>query len=129
MQYLLDTVTVVRHFSGSGKIGRKAADILDMIETREDLLIVSAISLMEILYLSEKNRIAIDLAGTLESIESSPKYAMVDLNVDILRVAETILFGELHDRLILATAKWLEIPILSSDTAFEGVRGVDVIWK
>nr|VFK79762.1 MAG: Predicted nucleic acid-binding protein, contains PIN domain [Candidatus Kentron sp. SD] len=129
MQYLLDTVTIVRHFSGNGRIGRKAAGILDMIETRNDLLIVSVISLMEILYLSEKNRIAIDLGQTLEWIEASPKYAMVDLNADILRVAQTISFGELHDRLILATTKWLGIPILSSDKAFENVQGIQVIWK
>jgi len=60
MQYVLDTVTVVRHFSGNGKIGQGAADILDGIETRDDLLIISIISLMEILYLSEKNRIDMD---------------------------------------------------------------------
>nr|VFJ58594.1 MAG: Predicted nucleic acid-binding protein, contains PIN domain [Candidatus Kentron sp. DK]VFJ59820.1 MAG: Predicted nucleic acid-binding protein, contains PIN domain [Candidatus Kentron sp. DK] len=129
MQYLLDTVTIVRHFSGHGKIGRKAADILDVVEVRSDLLLISVISLMEILYLSEKNRISIDLPKTLEWIESSPKYAMVDLNADILRVARTISFGELHDRLILATAKWLDVPILSSDGAFKDVRGITVIWE
>nr|VFJ43886.1 MAG: hypothetical protein BECKFW1821A_GA0114235_100564 [Candidatus Kentron sp. FW] len=42
MQYLLDTVTIVRHFSGHGKIGRKAVDILDLIESRNDLLFISA---------------------------------------------------------------------------------------
>jgi len=62
MQYLLDTVTIVRHFSGNGKIGHEAADILDTVDARNDLLIISVISLMEILYISEKNRIAIDLA-------------------------------------------------------------------
>nr|VFJ72073.1 MAG: hypothetical protein BECKFW1821C_GA0114237_10312 [Candidatus Kentron sp. FW] len=70
-----------------------------------------------------------DLAGTLESIESLSKYVIADLNTDILRVAETILFGELHDRLILATAKWLDIPVLSSDMAFKTVPGIHVIWK
>ncbi|MCP4700186.1 MAG: hypothetical protein GY862_25535 [Gammaproteobacteria bacterium] len=34
MQYLLDTVTVVRHFSGKGKIGSAAALILDAIEAQ-----------------------------------------------------------------------------------------------
>ncbi|CAK8710542.1 hypothetical protein GKODMF_00690 [Candidatus Electrothrix gigas] len=29
MRYLLDTVALVRHFAGSGKIGKKAARLLD----------------------------------------------------------------------------------------------------
>jgi len=44
MQYLLDTVTLVRHFTGKGKIGEKAAHILDGIETSDDYFFVSVIS-------------------------------------------------------------------------------------
>nr|VFJ43890.1 MAG: hypothetical protein BECKFW1821A_GA0114235_100565 [Candidatus Kentron sp. FW] len=84
---------------------------------------------MEILYLSEKRRIAIDLAMTLRWIESPPRYAIVDLNTDILRATETISFEELHDRLILATAKWLDVPILSNDKAFKNVQGIHAIWE
>lgn len=129
MQYLLDTVTIVRHFSGRGRIGRTAAHILDTIEERDDLLVISVISLMEIMYLAERNRITIDLSETLERIESSSKYMIVNLSPEILRVAETIDFYELHDRLILATARWLDIPVISSDEAFEAVPGIDVIWE
>ena len=128
MQYLLDTVTIVRHFSGRGRIGRTAAHILDTIEERDDLLVISVISLMEIMYLAERNRITINLTETLERIESSSKYVIIDLSPEILRVAETIDFYELHDRLLLATARWLDIPIMSSDEAFEDVPGIDVIW-
>ena len=64
MEYLLDTVTVVRHFSEVGKIGKKARDILNNLENQ---FIISVISLMEIMYLSEKNRIDIALTETLNS--------------------------------------------------------------
>jgi len=100
MKYLLDTVAVVRHLSGQGKMGRKAATILDHIQTREDKLLISAVSLMEILYLAEKHRIPISLPQTLDLIESSDKYEVIDLNPAILRVAMDITFPELHDRLI-----------------------------
>lgn len=128
MKYLLDTVAVVRHLSGQGKMGRKAATILDHIQTREDKLLISAVSLMEILYLAEKHKIPISLPPTLDLIESSDKYEVIDLNPAILRVAMDITFPELHDRLILATAKWLEIPIISSDQLFKGVPGISVLW-
>ena len=129
MQYLLDTVAIVRHFSGKGKIGRAAALILDTIERRDDLLLISTVSLMEIMYLAERHRITISLHETLSRIEASSKYAAINLSPEILQVAETITFPELHDRLILATARWLDVPIISSDEAFETVPGITVIWK
>ena len=129
-QFLLDTVAIVRHFSGQGKIGKKAAHILKTLdETDDNLLIISIISLMEIMYLAEKNRIDINLQETLDIIELSAKYTIIDLTPKILTVAETIDFHELHDRLILATAKWLEIKIISSDSKFSQVEGIEVIWN
>ena len=53
---------------------------------------------------------------------------IINLVPEILRVAQTIQFYELHDRLILATAKWLDIPVISSDSKFENVAGIRVIW-
>jgi len=128
MQYLLDTVALVRHFSGKGKIGKKAAHILNTLDDTENSLVVSVISLMEIMHLAEKNRVGINLQETLELIESSAKYTIIDLTPKILTIAETIDFYELHDRLILATAKWLEIEIISSDSKFSKVEGIEAIW-
>ncbi len=54
---------------------------------------------------------------------------IINLNTEILRVAETMDFPELHDRLILAAAKWLAVPVISSDRAFVGVPGIDVIRR
>ncbi|EFK11435.1 PIN domain protein [delta proteobacterium NaphS2] len=126
MQYLLDTVTVVRHFSAMGKIGEEARKILN---SSESSFIISVISLMEIMYLAEKKRIAISLRDTFAQIESSSLYSTIDLTPEILKTAEVTAFGELHDRLILSTAKWLEIPIISSDKGFQGIEGIQVVWN
>lgn len=128
MQYLLDTVTVVRHFTGSGLIGMAAGKILDAAERRDDLLAISVVSLMEILYLSEKNRIALSLSDAIRQIDNSANYLIINLTPEILEVASSLNFYELHDRLILATAQWLGAPVLSSDQAFHTVPGIQVIW-
>lgn len=128
MIILLDTVAVVRHFSGEGRVGRKAAGIFENIEIGNDLCLISAVSLMEILYLSEKHRIPVNLTDTLREIQASESYAIVDLNAEILKVAESLDFRELHDRLILATARWFEVPVLSSDREFRQVEGIEIIW-
>ena len=126
MQYLLDTVTIIRHFSEIGKLGKKAQEILD---NEDNAFVISVVSLMEILYLSEKRRIKIDLIETLNRIELSSLYQIADLTSDILKVANDLHFHELHDRLILATAKWLDIPIISSDEKFKSVDGIKVFWN
>lgn len=129
MNYLLDTVTLVRHFTEQGKIGKQAASILDGIEKNTtDKFSISVVSLMEVMYLAEKKRISIDLQQTLNLINTSNRYNIVNLTAEILITAETIDFYELHDRLILATAKWMDIPVISSDSLFPQVSGITVIW-
>ncbi|RLG30226.1 hypothetical protein DRN98_07545 [Methanosarcinales archaeon] len=125
MQYLLDTVTVIRHFSDSGKIGKKAKKILN---SSQNLFFISVISLMEILYLSEKRRININLRETLYKIEQSSLYTIIDLTPDILKEAEGLNFPDLHDRLILSSTKWLGIPIISSDKQFRKLKTIEVVW-
>ncbi|WPD22223.1 MAG: hypothetical protein SD837_18725 [Candidatus Electrothrix scaldis] len=70
MRYLLDTVALVRHFTDSGKIGKKAARLLDTVGENEHEFVISVISLMEVMCLAEKNRIKINLSETLDQIES-----------------------------------------------------------
>lgn len=126
MQYLLDTVTIVRHFAEYGRLGSSAKEILT--NSADNIFYISVVSLMEILYLSEKRRIPISLSDTLEEINSSSLYFTVNLTSEILKVAETISFYELHDRLILATAKWMGIPIISSDVRFKEISDLELIW-
>ena len=127
MTYLLDTVTLIRHFTETGTIGKSAKKILDS-EDQYDF-VVSVISLMEIMYLAEKHRINISLSQTINQLNNSLLYKIVDLNPEIILVANSIDFFELHDRLILATTKWLDIPIISSDRKFDDVPEIKVIWK
>ncbi len=128
MIYLLDTVTIVRYFSGKGTIGKSALKILKNFESSDYELAISVISLMEIMYLSEKKRIEIDLFDTISLLLDTDGYRIIELNSEIIKTASSIDFYELHDRMILATAKWLDIPILSSDKKFLDIAGIEIIW-
>lgn len=128
MDYLLDTVAIIRHFSGHGRIGRKAKTIIEEAEGGKHLLLLSVVSLFEIMYLAEKNRIAISLPNTLSLIHQKPCYQVAELSADIVVAASKIKFYELHDRLILATAKHLNLDILSSDLRFDELENFKRIW-
>lgn len=128
MTYLADTVTVIRHFSETGRIGKKAKTILDAADQGKHHIYISVISMVEIMYLSEKKRIRIDLAETQAMIRDSTNYSIVDLTPDIVSHAQEIKFPELHDRLIIATASYLKSSILTSDKKIREIDNVEVIW-
>lgn len=128
MKFLLDTNAIIRHFTGVGRIGAKAKRIIKQAENYQHELVVSIISLMEIIYLAEKHKIPINLEETINAINSKSCYSIIDFNVEILKVSKTVQFYELHDRLILATSKYLKIPIISSDNKFIDLKEFEVIW-
>lgn len=128
MQYLLDTNAVIRHFAQLPSLGKEAKKIIESAEKNQNTLLVSVITLMEILYLAEKKRIPVSLLETVKLIQTHPAYIVIDLTVDIVLEAEKVDFYELHDRMILATAKYLSIPIISSDEKFLEVPDLKVIW-
>ena len=129
MDYLADTITIIRYFSKTGEIGNKAKSILDATDKGEHHLFVSVISLIEIMYLAEKRRIKVNLHETIENINNSINYSIVELTPQIVMTAEATFFPELHDRLIIATAKYLKIPILTGDKEILKTNAVSTIWK
>jgi PIN domain nuclease of toxin-antitoxin system len=128
VQYLLDTNAIIRHFTQISKLGKNAKRIIMEGEKNKHRLFVSIISLMEIMYLAEKERIPMNLDEILDALNSKKCYSLVDFNLDVLKEAGNIQFYELHDRLILATAKLLGAPVISSDRKFEIVENIEVIW-
>lgn len=129
MEYLLDTVTLIRYLTDSGEIPPNVKDLFEKAEQEEVKFFISTISFMEILYLSEKNRIPISLEDVIEKVRSSTLYNVISMTADIVMTAKDIEFYELHDRMILATAKYLDVPVISPDKKFLAVGSVDVIWK
>jgi len=128
MEYLIDTVTFVRYLTKKGKIPQGVKKIFQQANTGQCTLAVSSITLMEILYLGEKNRINTTVEKTIKEISASSIYRIINLSPEIILTAKSIKFYELHDRMILATAKFLDVPVISPDKKFKSVNGIKTIW-
>lgn len=128
MEYLADTVAIVRHFSKCGHIGREAKSILKNADEGKNMIWISIISIVEIMYLADRNRIPLNLKQIKMKLEGLDNYKIIDLDTDIVEVADLIKGLELHDRLITASAKYLDIPILTTDKGINESKEVDVIW-
>ncbi len=129
MQYLADTVAIIRHFANVGKIGKAAKLILQDADSGKNIILISIISIVEILYLSELNKIPLDFEDVRRKLLPLDNYRIVDLDFDIVETAKTVQGLELHDRLIVSTSLSLNVPILTSDQIIKDSGQVDVIWK
>lgn len=129
MELLADTVAIIRHFAKFGNIGVKAKEVLQNADNGEASIFISIISIVEVMYLFEVNKIPIGLADIQQCLEGFDNYKIVDLDFDIVTIAEKIKGMELHDRLIVATARYLNVPILTSDEEIKNSVIVKVIWN
>ena len=129
MQYLADTVAIIRHFANVGKIGKAAKLILQDADSGKNTILISIISIVEILYLSERNKIPLDFEDVRRKLLPLDNFRIVDLDFDIVETAKTVQGLELHDRLIVSTSLSLNVPILTSDQIIKDSGQVDVIWK
>jgi len=128
MECLADTIAIIRYFSELEPLGRKAKEVLEGADKGENVIWISIISVVEIMYLAEKNRIPLDLEELMEVLEKTNNYIVVDLDLEIVNVASKISGMDLHDRLIVATAKYLEVPIISNDKVIRNSGIIDIIW-
>jgi len=71
--------------------------------------------MFEILYLFEKSRIPVSIFD-IENLLESRNYQFEPLSFGIIKTASKIIdIPELHDRLIAATARHLDVPIITND--------------
>ena len=129
MEYLADTVAIIRHFARCGHIGKQAKTILEGADKGENIVWISIIGIVEIMYLAERNRIPLNLSETQARLAGLENYRIINLDFDIVEVASAIGELELHDRLIVASAKYLGTPILTNDKDIRDVGIINVIWN
>lgn len=129
MEYLADTVAIVRHLRGHPALGPQAAQILQDADVGRHHVYLSAITLMEVLYLSEAKKVNVRLDELIGRVSGSVNYEIVPVNADVvLAAAEVDDVPELHDHIIVGTAKWLGVPLLTGDEIIRKSSHVRTIW-
>ena len=125
--YVTDTQALVKFTMGKKVINDKAHQAFLSADKGKNTIIIPAVVLMEVLYLFEKHRIDIGLFQT-EDLLKSQNYQFEPLSLDILKTASEITdIPELHDRLIAATARYLDIPIITNDPVIRKSKFVKIL--
>ncbi len=101
-----DTHALIWYVCDPDKLSTLALNALDRAINTGNLIYISAISLVEIVYLVEKNR------NISEKIKQIDRTTVPDM----------------PDRIIAATALSLDIPLVSCDSKIQNLTSVSVIW-
>lgn len=129
MEYLADTVAIVRHLRRHPALGREAAKILHEADQGLHTIYISAITLMEVLYLSEAGRIDLPLTELTVAVSRSRNYKVLPVDSDVTLAAVGIGdVPDLHDRIVVASARYLGVPILTGDKVIAASEHAQTLW-
>ena len=127
-EYVADTVALVLYLE-KRKSGAIAEQIFDSAENSATIIYIPAMVFAEILYLSEKKRITATLTDALDLLKNSPNFKEIPMNGEIIKSAAQITdIPELHDRIISASARLLNLELITNDAKIQNSNFVRTIW-
>lgn len=127
-----DTHALIWYLADSPRLGKKASQVFEQCDRGEAIVFIPTISLVEIVYLKERNRISPELTQKLTTAlsQGGSGLAIFDLTsavVDVLAKIGKDQVPEMPDRIIAATALYLDLPLMSRDHRMP-LSGVQLIW-
>jgi len=128
-KYVTDTMAYVLYLE-KRKMPETVKSIFLNAESGEIQIIVPAIVIAEIGYLSEKKRIDLSLIDVSNHLNSSINFSSEPLSLSIIEASYSINdIPELHDRLIAGTAKYLDKTLITNDPVIAQSKFVKTLWK
>lgn len=132
-RWVTDTHALLWHLYEDKKLSARAKDIFTRADTGDYQIIIPAIVLVEIIYLAEKGRIAVNAVNHILTLLQSGagNYVVADLNLSvatILRTVDRSLVPDMPDRIIAATALHLNLPLLTYDGQISSLPSLSIVW-
>lgn len=133
MTVIADTHTFIWYLRGSDKLSQTALALLDQTMQDGNLIYIASISLIEISYLVERNRIPEAAFEQLNQALTDPNTSFRAVPLD-LAIAQTIrqidraTVPEMPDRIIAATALYLNLPLITCDHKIQALQNIQTVW-
>lgn len=114
------------------RLSSAALNALNNAAQTGDQIAVSSITLVEVAYLSEKNRIPANSFNLIARLLSQPGSMLTEIPIDqfvadSLRQVSRSQIPEMTDRIIAATAFMLSVPVISRDSKIQA-SSIATIW-
>ena len=127
-----DTHAVIWYLYADGRLSANARNAIERVAASGDQVAFSAITLVEIVYLTEKGRIQPDTYARLLSAIGGQDAVLAVVPLDetvagYLHQVERDQVPDMPDRIIAATALTLGVPVISRDSKIR-LSSVATIW-
>lgn len=128
MDFITDTHSLVWYFTEDTRLSKKAIKAFEGT-IKEGTVVVPAVVLAEIMYISKRGKIALTFEETLKKIEEYENFDIAPLDINILKTADRIETDmEMHDKLIVATALYYKARLITRDEQIKKAGIVPVVW-
>lgn len=127
-----DTHTAVWYLANDPRLSRSALAFVERIRMLGHEVAVSSISLVELVYLEERGRVASGTVQELKALLDDPGTVLTEVGVNgdiamaLARVSRDQV-PDMPDRIIAATAVYLGVPVLSRDGRIRA-SGILTVW-
>jgi PIN domain nuclease of toxin-antitoxin system len=115
MIYVLDTHVLIWYFIGSKRLKRKLKEKIEEVRNVGGRLLVPMIVLAEALAIAEKGKVEFDFHDMYQLIKNESEFEIISFTPEILEEVMHTTIPEIHDRIIVATAKFYRAGILTKD--------------
>jgi PIN domain nuclease of toxin-antitoxin system len=132
LRAVADTHVVIWYIFADPRLSVTARTTIEQVAGEGNQVAFSSITLAEIVYLMERGRIDVTtLDRLLEALEGD-NALLVEIPFDrhiaqALRQVDRVQIPDLPDRIIAATALYLNVPIISRDRRIQ-LSDIDTIW-
>ena len=129
MNFVADTHALLWWFTDSPRISPKAAEIFSGCEKGERIIFVPSIVIAEALSIFDKKRVSFDFKRLFKKINESENFRLIALDYPILQKMVSLKdIPELHDKIIVSTAKYLNLPIITRDEILQNIPHIKTVW-
>ena len=133
MSVVADTHTIIWYLRSPEKLSTNALTSLDNALNNGESIFISAISLVEMNYLVEKNRIPTSSLEQLLQLIDDPlvNLFVVPLDTPVARAFTQIpreIVPEMGDRIIASTSLYLGLPLVTKDHKIRNLSNIQTIW-
>ncbi len=126
---MLDTHSLIWYFTGSKKLSRRAKEVIDDCISKGGRLLVPTIALSEALDIAEKRRVEFDFRKMYQVINDNPVFQIIGFGASIFdETLEIRNIQEIHDRIIVATARFYSADIITKDRIIRSSGEVESLF-
>lgn len=93
------------------------------------IIFIPSIVIAEALSIFDKKRLSFDFKNLFKKIKASENFVLIALDYPILEKMVALKeIPELHDKIIVSTAKYLKVPIVTKDKTLHKLPTIKTIW-